>query len=84
LQEFNTKRRPDEDTGAEPLRKALCFVGSSSACSFENWRTGARDIVDTVVSEANMNPYAIGAIDISDGNITVDVRAAVQDRVIQF
>jgi len=45
---------------------------------------GARDIVDTVVSEANMNPYAIGAIDISDGNITVDVRAAVQDRVIQF
>jgi len=44
---------------------------------------GPGDIVGAFANEANVDPDAIGAIDIDDGTATVDVRAGVADRVVQ-
>lgn len=42
---------------------------------------GPHDIVGTFVNEANVDPNAIGVIDIEDGEAAVEVRAGLADRV---
>ncbi|PQJ34765.1 AAA family ATPase [Salinibacter sp. 10B] len=44
---------------------------------------GPGDIVGAVVNEANVDPDAIGAIDIEGDTATVDVTADVADRIVQ-
>ncbi len=44
---------------------------------------GPGDIVGAVANEANVDPDALGAIDIDDGTATVDVATDVADRVVQ-
>ncbi|MFB6279490.1 MAG: IGHMBP2 family helicase [Salinibacter sp.] len=46
-------------------------------------KEGPGDIVGAFANEANVDPDAIGAIDIDDGTATVDVRPGVQDRIVQ-
>ena len=44
---------------------------------------GPGDIVGAIVNEANVDPDAVGAIDINDGTATVDVQAGVADRIVE-
>jgi predicted DNA helicase len=44
---------------------------------------GPGDIVGAFANEADVDPDAIGAIDIDDGTATVDVRDGAADRVVQ-
>jgi predicted DNA helicase len=44
---------------------------------------GPGDIVGAFADGANVDPDAIGAIDLDDGEATVDVHAGVQDRIVQ-
>ncbi len=45
---------------------------------------GPRDIVGALVNEADVDPDAIGAIDLDDGEATVDVRPGVAKRIVQI
>jgi predicted DNA helicase len=45
---------------------------------------GPGDIVGAVANEANVDPDAIGAIDIDNGTATVDVDADVADRIVEL
>jgi predicted DNA helicase len=44
---------------------------------------GPGDIVGAFANEADVEPNAIGAIDIDDGDATVDVERGVADRIVQ-
>ena len=44
---------------------------------------GPGDIVGAAVNEANVDPDALGGIDIDDGAATVEVQAEVADRIVQ-
>jgi len=46
-------------------------------------KEGPGDIVGAFANEANVDPNAIGAIDIDDGEATVDVRPGVRDRIVE-
>ena len=44
---------------------------------------GPGDIVGAAANEADIDPDAIGAIDLDDGTATVDVHGGVADRIVE-